>query len=70
MFILKDAFFILNYQIYHFKWLVYITKFWLRKKCWWNYETSNGIVNDAHGIFEDFIETISKSFVWIHFHNL
>jgi hypothetical protein len=26
-------------------------------------------VNGAHGIFEDFTETISKSFVWIHFHN-
>jgi hypothetical protein len=28
-----------------------------------NYETSNGLVNDADGIFEDFIKTISKYFV-------
>jgi hypothetical protein len=37
--------------------------------CARNYETSDGLVNGANGIFEDFIESISKSFVWIHFHN-
>ncbi len=37
MFILKHALFILNYKFYHFKQLVYIMKFWLRKKCQWNY---------------------------------
>ncbi len=37
--------------------------------CAWNYETSNGLVNGANGIFEDFIETISKSFVGIPFCN-
>jgi hypothetical protein len=26
-------------------------------------------VNGVDGIFEDFIKTISKSLVWIHFHN-
>jgi len=26
-------------------------------------------VNGADGIFEYFTKTISKSFVWIHFHN-
>ncbi len=26
-------------------------------------------MNVADGIFEDFPKTISKSFVWIHFHN-
>jgi hypothetical protein len=31
--------------------------------CAWNYETSNGLVNGVDGIFEDFTETISKSFV-------
>jgi hypothetical protein len=30
---------------------------------------SNGFVNGADGIFENFIEIISKSFVWIHFYN-
>jgi len=28
--------------------------------CARNYETSNGLVNDANGIFEDFTQTISK----------
>jgi hypothetical protein len=28
-----------------------------------------GLVNGDDGIFEDFTETISKYFVWIHFHN-
>jgi hypothetical protein len=31
--------------------------------CARNYETFDGLVNGAHGIFEDFTETISKSFV-------
>jgi hypothetical protein len=38
----------------------------LMELCVRNYETSNGLVN---GIFADFTKTISKSFVWIHFHN-
>ncbi len=75
MFILKHALLILNYQIYHLKLLVYITKCWLRKKklvelCVENYETSDGLVNGANDIFENFTKIISNSFVWIHFHNL
>jgi hypothetical protein len=74
MFIPKHALLILNYEIYHLKLLVYITKFWLRKKslvelCVGNYETSDGLVNGANGIFENFTKIISNSFVWIHFHN-
>jgi hypothetical protein len=37
--------------------------------CARNHETSDGLMNVANGIFEDFPKTISKSFVWIHFHN-
>jgi hypothetical protein len=37
--------------------------------CAGNYETSNGLENGVTRIFEDFIKTISKSLVWIHFHN-
>jgi hypothetical protein len=37
--------------------------------CVGNYETSNGLENGVVGIFEDFVQTISKSLVWIHFHN-
>jgi hypothetical protein len=37
--------------------------------CAWNYETSDGLVNGVDEIFEDFRRTISKSFVWIDFHN-
>jgi len=37
--------------------------------CVGNYETSNGLENGVTRIFEDFIKTISKSLVWIHFHN-
>jgi hypothetical protein len=37
--------------------------------CVGNYETSDGLVNGANGIFENFIENISKSLIWIHFHN-
>jgi hypothetical protein len=37
--------------------------------CARNYETSDGLVNGANGIFEDFTKIISNSFVWIHFHN-
>ncbi len=38
--------------------------------CVGNYETFDGLVNGANVIFEEFTEIISKSFVWIHFHNL
>jgi hypothetical protein len=31
--------------------------------CLGNYETSNDLVNGANGIFENFIENISKSLV-------
>jgi len=37
--------------------------------CLGNYETSNSLVNGAKGIFENFIKNISKSLVYIHFHN-
>ncbi len=48
---------------------ILVKKKLLMELCARNYETSNGLVNGANGIFEDFIESISKSFVWIHFHN-
>jgi hypothetical protein len=38
--------------------------------CARNYGTFDGLVDGVDGIFEDFTKTISKSFVWIHFHNL
>jgi len=41
----------------------------LMELCVRNYETTDGLVNGANGIFEDFTKTISKYFVWIHFHN-
>jgi hypothetical protein len=37
--------------------------------CARNYGTSDGLVDGVDVIFEDFIKTISKKFVWIHFHN-
>jgi hypothetical protein len=37
--------------------------------CVGNYETSNGLENNVAGIFENFLEIISKSLVWTHFHN-
>jgi hypothetical protein len=37
--------------------------------CARNYETLDGLVNGIDGILEDFTKTISKSLVWIHFHN-
>jgi hypothetical protein len=37
--------------------------------CVGNYETFNGLVNGAYGIFKDFIKIISKSLVWINFQN-
>jgi hypothetical protein len=37
--------------------------------CAGNYETFDGLENGVDGTFEIFIEIISKSFVWIHFHN-
>jgi hypothetical protein len=47
----------------------FVKKKMIVELCVGNYETSDGLVNGVDGIFEDFIETISKSFVWIHFHN-
>jgi hypothetical protein len=41
----------------------------LVKLCVKNYETLDGFVNGVDGIFENYIETISKKLVWIHFHN-
>jgi hypothetical protein len=41
----------------------------LMELCARNYETSDGFVNGANGIFEGFTKTISKSFIWMHFHN-
>jgi hypothetical protein len=46
-----------------------VKKKMLVELCAKNYETSDGLMNGGHGIFEDFTKTISKSFVWIHFHN-
>jgi len=46
-----------------------VNKKMLVEFCARNYETSDGLMNGADGILEGFIETISKSFVWIHFHN-
>ncbi len=62
MFMLKHAHFILNDQIYHFKQLVYIKKIIIKKKmsvelCVRNYETSNGLMNGANEIFENFTKT-------------
>jgi hypothetical protein len=48
---------------------ILIKKEMLMKFCAKNYETTDGFVNGADGIFEDFTKTISKYFVWIHFHN-
>jgi hypothetical protein len=48
---------------------ILVKKQLLVELCARNYETSNGLVNGANGIFEDFIESILKSFLWIHFHN-
>jgi hypothetical protein len=41
----------------------------LVKLCVRNYESLDGFMNGADGMFEDYIETISKTLVWIHFHN-
>ncbi len=65
----------------HFKWLNLSSqmvglhcKILVKKKmsvelCVRNYETLDGLVNDIDGIFENFIEIISKLLVWIHFDN-
>jgi hypothetical protein len=39
------------------------------KLCVRNDQTLDGFVDGVDGIFEDYIETISKKLVWIHFHN-
>jgi hypothetical protein len=41
----------------------------LVKLCVGNYETSNGLVNGANGIFQNYIKTISKSLILIQFQN-
>jgi hypothetical protein len=48
---------------------ILVKKKMLMELCAGNYETSDGVVNGVDGIFEDFTKIISKSFVWIHFHN-
>ncbi len=37
--------------------------------CSRNHEASDGLVNGANGIFEGFTKIISKSLIWMHFHN-
>ncbi len=51
----------------HYKML--IKNYFLVELCARNYETSDGLMNGVDGIFEGFTKTISKLFVWIHFHN-
>ncbi len=51
----------------HYK--ILVKKKMLVELCARNYETSDGLVNGVDGTFEDFIKSISKYFVWIHFHN-
>jgi hypothetical protein len=46
-----------------------VKKNMLVELCVGNYGTSDGLVDGVDGIFENFTKTISKSFVWIHFHN-
>jgi hypothetical protein len=41
----------------------------LIESCEGNFEITDGLMNGVDGIFEDFTKTISKYFVWIHFHN-
>jgi len=37
--------------------------------CVVNYETSNGLINGANGIFQDYTKVISKYLIWIQFQN-
>jgi hypothetical protein len=37
--------------------------------CVGNYETLDGFMNCANGIFEDFTKNTSKLIIWIHFFN-
>jgi hypothetical protein len=37
--------------------------------CVGNYETSNGLINGANGIFQDCTKVISKYLIWIQFQN-
>jgi len=48
---------------------ILVNKKMLVELCARNYETFDVLMNGANGIFEGFTETISKYFVWIHFHN-
>jgi hypothetical protein len=47
----------------------FVKKKMIVELCVGNYETFNGLVNGAYGIFKDFIKIISKSLVWINFQN-
>ncbi len=47
----------------------FVKKKMLVELCAGNYKTFNGLVNGAYGIFKKFTKTISKSLVWIYFHN-
>jgi len=59
----------LPFQIIGLHYETLVKKTMLLGLCGRNYETFNGLVNGAYGIFKDFIETISKSLIWINFHN-
>ncbi len=47
----------------------FVKKKMLVKLCGGSYETSNDLVNVANGIFQNYIEIISKTLIWIQFQN-
>jgi hypothetical protein len=59
----------LPFQTIDLHYEILVKKKMLVDLCAGNYETSNGLENGVTRIFEDFIKTISKFLVWIHFHN-
>ncbi len=59
----------LPFQMVGLHYEILVNKKMLVELCARNYETFDGLVNGVDEIFEDFRRTISKSFVWIHFHN-